>query len=171
MVRNKNIQYFPTYKVYNGIKYHRNFPDKWILNELPSTGRDCHNCIGTNGNHDGFAMWRKIVLGYCANCAESYEGTRGRGFYCYGIEFDCPEYESAFSLYLGNVDFENYGDLQDNPMHTVKNREFELARETIETVTIDHNHDHDHAYTDEEEYSGSESDTNNYYYLSDDDDL
>jgi hypothetical protein len=109
------------YKAFGGFKYHLNFPDEWILNELPDTGRQCWNCVGKKDNR-GHAMWRGIIIGYCANCAPSYEGQRGRGFLGLGIEKILHKYKSACSLYLGAVDFETLGDLADNPEDTMENR-------------------------------------------------
>ena len=77
------------YKTYAGLKYHVNFPNHWILNELPGTGRECMNCVGNELHRTGYAMWRGIVLGYCTNCAiYEYKGDRGAGFYGYGVEFN-----------------------------------------------------------------------------------
>jgi hypothetical protein len=117
-----------TYKTFGDFKYHLNMPDEWILNELPGTGRECWNCVGNidHGDCDGFAMWRGIILGYCANCAKNYEGKRCRGFVGLGLESDLFEYQSAFDTYLGHVDFENYGCLADNEMHSMENRKCDL---------------------------------------------
>jgi hypothetical protein len=117
-----NIETRATYKTFDGFKYHLNFPDEWINNELPGTGRECWNCVGKEGACDGFAMWRGIILGYCANCAIDYEGKRGKGFLGFGVESRGTSYTSAYTLYLGAVDFENYGNLADNEEDTVKNR-------------------------------------------------
>jgi len=115
------IERYATYKTYAGFKYHLNFPDEWILNELPDTGRQCLNCVG-HGTLAGFATWRSIILGYCANCSQTYEGQSCRGFN--GFEFEHPRqnYESAFDLYLGDIDFANYGDIADNPEDTMENK-------------------------------------------------
>jgi hypothetical protein len=116
------IEYFENYKTYGGFKYHLGIPDEWILNELPDTGRECANCVGNNGNNDGFAMWRGIVLGYCANCATTYCGTRCKGFNGYANEwYGNEQYESAYDKYLGNIDLENYGELEANPDDTMEN--------------------------------------------------
>lgn len=122
MSANQNqIEYFENYKTYGGFKYHLGIPDNWILHELPNTGRECANCVG-NGDNRGFAMWRGIILGYCANCAVTYCGTRCRGFNvhaneCYGHQ----DYESAYDKYLGDIDLENLGDLNANPDDTMEN--------------------------------------------------
>jgi len=109
------IEYFENYKTYGGFKYHLGFPDEWILNELPNTGRECANCVG-NGDNKGYAMWRGIVLGYCVNCAITYCGTRCKGFNAYANEWwGHEDYESAYDKYLGEIDLENYGDLEANP--------------------------------------------------------
>ena len=117
-----SIERNETYKTFKGFKYHLNIPDEWILNELPLTGRECWNCVGRPGECDGFAMWRTIILGYCGNCAEDYQGERGKGFIGLGVENNINDYQSAFDLYLGPVDFETYGDLADNDEDTVENR-------------------------------------------------
>lgn len=117
-----SIERYETYKTFAGFKYHPNIPDEWILNELPYTGRECWNCVGREGACDGFAMWRGIILGYCANCAGDYEGKRGRGFMGFGVENIDNKFESAYTLYLGTIDFESFGDLADNEEDTVENR-------------------------------------------------
>ena len=119
MSTNYEIQYFPTYKTFDGFKYHLNYPDEWILCELPDTGRQCTNCVGDGNN--GYAMWRGIILGYCANCARDYNHLRGRGFMCHGVESDCRG-PSAFDLYLGEINWDNYGDVSVNPEDTMENR-------------------------------------------------
>ena len=127
------------YKMYEGFKYHLNFPDEWILNELPETGRKCANCVGYR--QDGKAMWRGIILGYCCNCATEYEGSRCIGFYGHGVEIEpCPEkrpWKSAFNIYLKSLDrvfrefdFENFGDINDNVEDTMENHEMILAEIT-----------------------------------------
>ena len=96
-----------------GYKYHLKFPDRWIENECPNTGRECPNCVGEK--HDGFAMWRGIVLGYCANCAiYVYNYNRGGGFLSYGFQNETNDY-------LGTIDLETFGDLADNPENTMEN--------------------------------------------------
>jgi hypothetical protein len=110
------------YKTYRGFKYHLNFPNGWIINEEPFTGRECNNCVG-NDNSPGFAMWRGIILGYCANCAFHYNGNRGRGFYAHAVEFIRPNNvgDSVFDTYLKDIDLENTGDINDNPEDTIEN--------------------------------------------------
>jgi hypothetical protein len=118
-----SIERYETYKTFAGFKYHLNFPDEWILDEITHTGRECWNCVGRPGECDGFAMWRGIILGYCGNCAPDYDGERGKGFIGLGVEYDGTSFESAFDLYLGPIDFETYGDLADNEKDTVENRQ------------------------------------------------
>jgi hypothetical protein len=65
------------------------------------------------------------------------------------------KYPSAFDLYLGEVDFENYGDLADNEEHTVENR-----LEEQDNLIMDY-------YKDDEEEEGEESE--NEYYPDEDD--
>ena len=96
-----------------GYKYHLNFPDEWIINELPNTGRECGNCVGVE-KHDGFSMWRGIVLGYCANCAiYEYKYSRGDGFLGNG-------YQNETNYYLAEIDLETIGDLAENPENTME---------------------------------------------------
>jgi len=111
-----------SYKSYRGFKYHLNFPDEWILNEEPFTGRQCLNCVGGD-NLPGFAMWRGIILGYCANCALHYNGHRGRGFYAHAVEFIRSNNvgDSVFDTYLKDIDLENTGDILENPEDTMAN--------------------------------------------------
>jgi hypothetical protein len=116
------VVYNDEFKTYNGFKYHLGFPDDWILDELPETGRECWNCVGRPNNGKGYAMWRGIILGYCVNCAEKYNGKRCTGFYAHGVEMQQNNYESAYDKYLGKIDFENYGDLEANPKDTMKNQ-------------------------------------------------
>jgi hypothetical protein len=141
------------YKTFGDFKYHLNMPDEWILNELPHTGRECGNCVGNrqHGDCNGFAMWRGIILGYCANCAIGYEGKRGRGFMGLGNESNMFQYPSAFQLYLGYVDFENYGDLAENEEHTIENRNGGL-----EDIIMDYEHDEDHDSEPEDHYYGND---------------
>ena len=114
------IEYFPTYKTYMGFKYHLRFPDEWILDEFKDTGRNCKNCVGDH--HDGYGMWRGIILGYCANCANyNYLGRRGGGFLEYGVEYN----KMVSNDYLGIIDLEKIGDIAENPLDTMENH---LAR-------------------------------------------
>jgi hypothetical protein len=147
-----SIERYEGYKMFDGFKYHLNFPDEWILDELPYTGRQCWNCVG-HGDKCGYAMWRGIVIGYCANCALSYEGERGRGFIGFGIEELRPEYKTACSLYLGGVDFETLGDLADNPEDTLEN-----AREFLEDIIADYGVDDDHDRGSEEDFNPYDED-------------
>jgi len=138
-----SIETHGKYKTFGDFKYHLNFPDEWILNEKPDTGRQCWNCVGKYDNK-GYAMWRGIVLGYCSNCAEDYEGERGRGFYSFGVEYNGNHhFPSAFDLYLGPIDFENYGDFADNEDDTMKNR-----LKYLNEHTADYKEDDDGKYED-----------------------
>lgn len=134
----EQIKRYATYKTYGGFKYHLNFPDEWILNELENTGRQCWNCVG-HDNRTGFAMWRSILLGYCSNCAITYEFQRGRGFYGFGFEYTKHKCASAFDLYLGDVDFANYGNIEDNPEDTMENR-----AEFLEDLIVDYVNEDEH---------------------------
>ena len=156
-----SIERHATHKTFGDFKYHLNMPDEWILNELPDTGRECWNCVGNrdHGDCDGFAMWRGIILGYCANCARAYEGKRCRGFIGLGLESDLFEYKSAFDTYLGNVDFENYGCLADNEYHTMENRKYDLE-DIIQDYTGDMEDDLEE--DDREHYDLEEDDREHY---------
>lgn len=149
-----SIERHEGYKVFGGFKYHLNFPDEWILDELPDTGRECWNCVGKY-DYCGYAMWRGIVLGYCANCALDYEGERGRGFWGCGIEMNRDKYKSAFTLYLGEVDFESLGDLEANPEDTLENRK--NTRIDLITDYVNDSNDEDEI-TYEEYYQDDEDD-------------
>jgi len=82
--------------------------------------------VGTTGV-SGFATWRGVILGYCSNCALTYEGERGIGFFEHGVEIrfpDTPSYAiSAFDTYLKNVNLETVGDIEANPEDTIENHE------------------------------------------------
>ena len=153
-----SIERNDTYKTFCGFKYHLDFPDDWILNEKPDTGRQCWNCVGKPDQHDGFAMWRGIVLGYCANCVEDYEGERGKGFIGFGVENMENRYPSVFDLYLGVVDFENFGDLADNEEDTMENRQDFIEETEIQRVQ-------------EERWEDEEEDESEDHYYGEDDDF
>jgi len=125
------IVYCDGYKTYGGLKYHLNFPDEWILDELPETGRECANCVGEETARTGYAMWRGIVLGYCNNCAFTYEGKRGPGFCGNGVEDYMEHTVRAYDTYLANIDLENVGELAANPDDTIENH-YNLRGESIE---------------------------------------
>lgn len=125
----------PGYKTYQGFRYHLNFPNEWILNEDEDTGRACPNCVGAD-NVAGFAMWRGIILGYCSNCAFTYDGSRGPGFYCHAVEFIRPKnnddiVESVFNTYLKDIDLDNTGDIFENPEDTMENH-YDLKEGIVE---------------------------------------
>jgi len=116
------IEYHQNFKTYCGWKYHVNFPDKWILNEIQGTGRQCGNCVGTLENINGRATWRGIILGYCANCAQYvYKESRGSGFWEYGAEFRYEWDPTAYQTYLRNTDLQLLGDVEEYPMYTIEN--------------------------------------------------
>jgi hypothetical protein len=115
------IVYCDGYKTYSRLKYHLNFPDEWILDKLPETGRECNNCVGEELCRKGYAMWRGIVIGYCSNCAFTYDGKRGPGFYGNGIEDYMENTVSAYETYLANIDLEALGELVENPDDTMEN--------------------------------------------------
>ena len=71
----------------------------------------------------------------------------------FGNESDAFEYPSAFDLYLGDVDFENYGDLAENEEHTIENR-----KEHLEELIMDYEHDEDHGCEEDDHYYGNDDD-------------
>lgn len=123
------------YKLFAGFKYPLDFPDSWIMNELPDTGRECSNCVGRENKRCGYAMWRGIVIGYCGNCSQDYHGERGKGFYSNGVEIVGRHGISAFDTYLKGIDLDTFGDIQENPLDTmethyeVKNSFMEIQEE------------------------------------------
>jgi hypothetical protein len=138
------IRYCDNYKIYGGLKYHMNFPDEWILDELPDTGRECVNCVGKDMK-TGYAMWRGIVLGYCSNCAEEYEGKRGPGFYAHGVETYMKNSISVYDTYLHDVDLEILGDPAENPKDTMEN--FHLMRGNDQDYDYSKEKDHEYRTT------------------------
>jgi hypothetical protein len=166
------IEYFPTHKTFCGVHYHLKFPDEWINDELPNTGRECYNCVGAN-NISGYAMWRGIILGYCANCAKDYDYTRGRGFIGYGLEKNGRDHhQSAFNIYLGEIDWSNYGDLAMNPDHTLENREVfqkqECEEDDADTYECSEIDDDSDDYFDEESECDDYSVGDEYFDNADD---
>lgn len=108
--------------VYDGYFYPVNYPREWMENELPNTGRQCMNCVGENS--DGYAMWRGVVLGYCANCAEEYGFERGPGFVGCAVEIMGRNSDkSVFKTYLKDVHLENLGYIAIQPEDTMEKRE------------------------------------------------
>ena len=107
--------------MFAGFKYPLDFPDEWIMNEVPDTGRECPNCVGFEDDRSGYAMWRGIVIGYCANCTEDYHGERGKGFYSNGVEIVGRHGISVFDTYLKDIDLDTFGDIQENPLDTMEN--------------------------------------------------
>jgi hypothetical protein len=72
---------------------------------LPNTGPECCKDCKT------FGYWNGAFVGYCATCAEKYEGKRGNGFIFYGEEKMIVENSnSAFYTYLRDIDLDNIGD-------------------------------------------------------------
>ena len=160
------INYCSDYKTFGGFKYHLNFPDEWIRNELPNTGRQCWNCVG-DGDNKGYGMWRGVILGYCSNCATDYNMTRCRGFIGCGIERDCSG-PSAFDLYLGEIDWDNYGDLEANSDDTLEKRKMFLEHVNIYVVDSDENDD-DYDENDDDEEEDPDGYPEDHYYPEEDD--
>jgi len=147
---NEAIVFYPEYKTYKGFKYHLNFPENWMIREVEGTGRQCVNCVGES--HDGHAMWRGIILGYCGNCYKyTYNESRGKGWYGHGVQ-DPNSCGKSYKEYLGSaeIDFENYGDIEANPEDTLENQR--TIQEMFEDGTFFPFQDYDYVeeFTDEE---------------------
>jgi hypothetical protein len=147
---NEAIVFYPEYKTYKGFKYHLNFPENWMIREVEGTGRQCVNCVGES--HDGHAMWRGIILGYCGNCSVyKYNESRGKGWYGHGVQ-DPNSCGKSYKEYLGSaeIDFENYGDIEANPEDTLENQR--TIQEMFEDGTFFPFQDYDYVeeFTDEE---------------------
>ena len=110
------IRYFQGFKSYNDNLYALEFPDEWMKNHQEGTGPECFNCLE-------YASWRGVLIGYCPNCAEKYEGfSRGPGFYGKAVEYcvtDRPTENSAFNTYLDGAFLDEIGDIDLNPSHTL----------------------------------------------------
>lgn len=120
--------YFDNFKVYNNELYALTYPDSWIMTHKKGTGPECYNCL----DH---ASWRGVLIGYCGNCAQQYEGyTRGPGFCGRAVEHKtskCPEDHSAYNTYLKNTSLHNIGNIEFNPSHTIYDHI--VWKNTIET--------------------------------------
>jgi hypothetical protein len=85
--------------------YHSNFPFDWLTDYISETGpEECLNCAA-------YGCYRGDFIGYCANCALQYNGTRGRGFISVCMENDSPttrQWDSAFETYLCECDFARF---------------------------------------------------------------
>ena len=85
------------YKFNNGDhKYHISFPIEYALSHMPGTGpEECDNCTyyGNIGDDN-------VFLGYCGNCAQEYDYSRGLGLNCNGKEF--PGYERVNYIHKDN---------------------------------------------------------------------
>jgi hypothetical protein len=69
-------------------------------------------------------MWRGVVLGYCANCAEEYGFERGPGFVGCAVEIMGRNSDkSVFKTYLKDVHLENLGYIAIQPEDTMEKRE------------------------------------------------
>ena len=116
MSSNINVQQY-----WSGV-YHTLFPEEWAESHMEGTGPDdCSNCRA-------YGLIGGEFAGYCINCAQyDYKGSRGRGFWGNGVEFEGTETlqvlgESVYETYLAGVglpmdmDFENHGemDLEDH---------------------------------------------------------
>lgn len=142
------IVYCDGYKTYGDLKYHTNFPDEWITDELPGTGRECFNCVGEDMK-TGYAMWRGIVLGYCANCAMEYEGERGPGFYAHGVEVHLDNAISAYDVYIDHSELECLGDPEANPNDTMEKHHLmriELSQNENENENENYDYEEDECY-------------------------
>jgi hypothetical protein len=93
--------YFNDKYLYDNRWYHENFPVEWAVDHLEDTGpNECLNC-------EDYGCINGIFIGYCVNCATHvYNGSRGRGFIDYGIEYNGDEVlnkPSVFDTYLKDV--------------------------------------------------------------------
>ena len=111
--------------------YHPKFPVEWRTNYISETGpAECLNCAA-------FGCYEGDFIGYCANCAVKYRGTRGRGFIDVCMEFDNPttrQWASAFETYLCGCEFARFCDEEQEYLH-----EWEIDDNY-------HNHDHEHEH-------------------------
>jgi len=107
---------FDNFKVYNEELYALEYPNEWITSHIKGTGPECYNCL----DH---ASWRGVLIGYCGNCAQQYEGfSRGPGFCGIAVEYKtnkCPQERSAYNTYLKNTSLEKIGNIDFNPSHTI----------------------------------------------------
>ena len=111
------------YYSHNEELYGGTFPEEWAENHAEGTGpKECRNC-------NDFGSWNGVFIGYCANCAYVYNGTRGRGLMGLGKENDDPsvlEYPSIYSTYLKDVDPCDVGDTDFMDSADVVNYAFEI---------------------------------------------
>lgn len=111
------VRYFDNFKTYNDELYALEFPDEWMKNHKTGTGPECYNCL----DH---ASWRGVLIGYCGNCAQKYDGfSRGPGFCGKAVEYivkDRPTENSAFNTYLQGVSLEDIGNIEFNPSHMLE---------------------------------------------------
>ena len=105
------------YYILSNIKYHISFPLTYALSHKRDTGpENCNNCasFGIIGNN--------IFLGYCANCAEEYNYSRGIGLNDNGVEFvrnDNSTYASANMEYDGKfIIFNKENEIQNSIYNT-----------------------------------------------------
>jgi len=93
-------------KIYShkGELYSSLFPICFADSHLENTGpNDCLYCkeIGS---------WNGVFIGYCVNCAISYNYSRGMGFVYCGKEIDSDDPRSAKNTYLKNSNWDDIGD-------------------------------------------------------------
>jgi len=144
------------YKTYRGYKYHLNFPDEWILDELPETGRECWNCVGRPGcSQQGYGMWRGLILGYCMNCVQDYEGKRGCGFLGFGVERGHCHVSyigtAAYDTYLKGEYLDEMGDVSAYPEDTLENH-FQLIQEEQQNLPDEVEEDDCDIFSEDDEY-------------------
>jgi|LauGreDrversion4_2_1035121.scaffolds.fasta_scaffold40472_4 hypothetical protein len=104
----------PNFYIYDNELYSVYVPIHWSATHVSGSGpKECRTCK-QNGR------WNGVFIGYCEHCAISkYNGTRGRGFICPGVENTRDEvlmYDGAFETYMKGVSLDDVGDkrLTDN---------------------------------------------------------
>ena len=134
--------------------YHQAYPEEWAVFHKEGSGPgECGNCAE-------YASMNGVCIGYCANCATLYDGTRGRGFISIGVEnndADSILYPSAFDTYLKGVDIHSIQGIEQELMVIDDEEEEELMvmddeEEEEELMEIE-NEDGDNPYEDNQDVS------------------
>jgi hypothetical protein len=116
--------------------YHCNFPFEWRTDYIPETGpEECLNCAA-------YGCYRGDFIGYCANCALLYNGTRGRGFISICMENDSAttrQWSSAFETYLCECDFARFYDEQEEEEE--QEQEEEWYEDEMDNTSTDYEDD------------------------------
>ena len=96
-----------SYYSFDGELYAVSFPELWAVSHHPKTGPN--NCLDCKN----LGMWNGVFIGYCANCAVYvYQGMRGPGMICYGIENDFMDASSIYYSYMKDVSLDEIGDIE-----------------------------------------------------------